>query len=388
MDKQNKKKILIVTGTRAEYGLLRSTIRAMTKSAVLEPSILATGMHFLKAHGRTIDDIYADNWRIGAKKVFVKEVPVSEGDSMVGMLVKELKGIETYCASHRPDVILVLGDRDEAFAGAVVGAHLGVPIAHIHGGDSTGGVVDDGLRHAISKFSHVHFTICAKSSRAVQKLGEEPWRIHMVGAPGLDGLITDRFKTKAELSKEFNLDPREPWIIVLQHPAPLDSTPIAGQITPTLAAVKKVRGQKIAIYPNRDTGSNKIIHELVRFTKDPAWKLFPHLRRGDYLSFFKCADVLVGNSSSGIIESTFFHLPTINIGKRQEGRERGKNVIQVNYNEAQISKALTLAMSSRFYKIARAATHPYGKGGAGKKIVAALEKEIFNPRLTHKNYVT
>ncbi len=379
--KKNKKVVLVITGTRAEYGLLKSSMVELSKSLVLEMRLLVTGMHTLKKYGETINDIRQDKRAIDAV------VPIAVNDTMSTALAKEIEGIEAYCLKNKPDAMLVLGDRDEPFAAAIVAGHLGIPLAHIHGGDITAGVVDDAIRSAITKFAHLHFAVSKRSSQNIKKIGEEAWRIHTVGAPGIDDLASMEYFSRQELAEQLRLDPQQKWFLLLQHSAPLDAVSVDKQIKPTLAALKSFIGEKIAIYPNTDTGSAIIIGEFKAREKQNDWHVFPNVHRKVYLSLLKYADVLVGNSSSGIIESTFFHRPVINIGRRQEGRECGKNVMHVGYDEKEIKKALTLALTPAFQKKARAAVHPYGQGKAGKQIVRILEKELFNPRLQPKKYV-
>jgi UDP-N-acetylglucosamine 2-epimerase (non-hydrolysing)/GDP/UDP-N,N'-diacetylbacillosamine 2-epimerase (hydrolysing) len=315
--KQNKKTVLVITGTRAEYGLLKSTMAELQKSSVLDFRLLVTGIHTLKKYGETINDIRHDKRKIDMV------VGIDGRDTMSAALAKEIVGIETYCLKNRPDTILVLGDRDEPFAAAIVAGHLGIPLAHIHGGDITSGVVDDAIRASITKFAHLHFAVSKQSGNNIRKLGEEAWRINVVGAPGIDDLASMEYVSREKLAKELNLDLNQKWFLVLQHPAPLDGVSVESQIEPTLAALNSISGEKIAIFPNTDTGSQIIIEKLSRQKSSHDWHVYPNVPRIIYLSLLKYADVLVGNSSSGVIESTFFHRPVINIGSRQQGRERG-----------------------------------------------------------------
>ncbi|MBI5728771.1 MAG: UDP-N-acetylglucosamine 2-epimerase (hydrolyzing) [Candidatus Magasanikbacteria bacterium] len=379
--KKNKKIVLVITGTRAEYGLLKSSIAELRKSSILKMRLLVTGIHTLSAHGKTINEIRRDKLPIDVV------VPISQSDTMSRALAKEISGIEKYCLVNQPDIILVLGDRDEPLAATIVAGHLGITIAHIHGGDVTGGVVDDAIRNAITKFAHLHFAVSKLSATNIKNIGEESWRIHTVGAPGIDDLAMMEYFDRQELATRLKLDLAQKWFLILQHPVPLDVVPVEKQIAPTLRVVGQMRGEKIAIFPNSDTGSKIIIDQLRSRQHQAGWHVFPNVPRKVYLSLLKYADVLIGNSSSGIIESTFFHRPVINIGQRQKGREHGKNVIHVGYSEEAIKKALTLALTPVFRKKARLATHPYGRGQAGKHIVRILEKELFNPHLQPKKYV-
>lgn len=376
-----KKTILVVTGTRAEYGLLKSTIDAIRASKKLRLTLLATGMHTQKKYGYTLNDIKQDNVPIDCV------VKVGEGDSMLQAFSKEVAGIEKYCVRHRPDFILVLGDRDEAFAGAIAGGHLNIPVCHIHGGDVSSGVVDDYIRHSITKFSHLHFTISKFSRARVLQLGEEKWRVHNMGSPGLDNLAHILYRPKKELAREFDLDAEKPWFVVLQHPTPLDLFATKGQIIPTLEAVSEFDAEKIVIYPNSDTGADVFIKAIKKLSPKKGFHVFKNVPRDRYLSFLKASDVLVGNSSSGIIESGYFKLPTINIGKRQQGRECGKNVMHVGYDKKEIALAIKKAQTKAFGSVCRKSKHPYGSGNAGKKIVSVLEHVSINAKLLDKKFV-
>lgn len=374
------KKILVITGTRAEYGLLKSTINEIRKSRKLKLKLLVTGMHTLKKYGPTINDIKKD--RIPITHI----VKIGEKDDMLTALAKEIVGIKKYCERNKPNLILVLGDRDEPFAAAIVGGHLGIPIGHIHGGDISGAVVDDYIRHSITKFSNLHFTVSKYSYQRVLKLGEEKWRVFNVGSPGWDNLRQEKYLSKQELADKFGLNKNKKWFLILQHPAPLDSVNIKRQIIPTLKTVTGYDAEKIIIYPNSDTGSEIIIKEINKYKKKKNYHINKNLSRKIYLNLFKFCDVLIGNSSSGIIESGFFKLPTINIGIRQLGRESDKNVIYVGYNEKEIKKAINLALSDRFKKRITKATNIYGNGMAAKKIVRILENTSYDYKLLAKKF--
>ncbi len=373
--------ILVVTGTRAEYGLFSSTFAELKKSKVLNYRVLVTGSHTLRRYGNTIQEIRKDKERIDAI------VPVREFDTMVECLATEMIGIEKYLVKNKPELVLVLGDRDEPLAAALAAAHHGIPVVHVHGGDVTAGVVDDAIRAMLTKIASLHFAISPRSANNIFTLGEEKWRIHVVGAPGLDALRTMKFPNRTALAKQYGLDPKKPWYLVLQHPTPLDSLSADKQIKPILDVMQKIEGEKIAIFPNTDTGSRTIISALSKLKKKSDWHLFPNLPRQTYLSFLKYSAALVGNSSSGIIESTFFKIPVINIGNRQRGRECGANVLHVGYSATEIRTALAKIQTTQFQKICAKAATPYGKGEAGKKIVSLLEKFATDPRLYPKKYV-
>ncbi len=374
------KKILIITGTRAEYGLLKSTIERIMKSKILSLCLVATGMHTLKEYGNTMEDIKKD--RVPVNYV----VPILKSDDMLSALSKEIEGIKNICLKEKPAAILVLGDRDEPFAGAIVGGHLKIPVFHIHGGDVSGYSVDDYIRQAITKFSHLHFTASQKSYERVLSSGEEKWRVFKVGAPGLDILNKISYLSKDQLAAKFNLKTDKKWLVVLQHPTPLDKIAIKDQIEPTLKAVATIPAEKIIIYPNSDTGSDIFIKVIKKYKQNKDFFIFKNLDRSVYLSLLKNSDALVGNSSSGIIEAGFFHLPVVDIGNRQLGRERENNVIEALYDYHQVKIAINKAFSSKFKKHCNNTKNPYGSGQAAKKIIKIIEDNIDKPELFYKKF--
>ena len=373
-----KKRVLVVTGSRAEYGLLKLTMKAIRRSKKLDLRLLATGMHTLKNHGYTVKDIKKDGFPIHCV------VPVSEKDSMLKALSKEILGISRYCIKNRPDLILVLGDRDEPFAAAIVGGHLKIPIAHIHGGDVGGKIIDEAVRHSITKFSHLHFVATKKSYERVLKLGEDLKRIFLVGAPGTEGLKQYKFLSKEALGKKFGVSSDRQWFLIIYHPATLDIVSYKNQIIDLLKVFNKFDAEKIIIYPNSDTGSEIFIREIEKYRNRKSFHIFKNFLRPDYLNFLNTSDILIGNSSSGIIESAYFNLPTINVGSRQGKRERSGNVIDCGYNIREITMAINKALSQNFILRTGKIRGLYGSGPISGKIVRIIEKHINDKNLLDK----
>lgn len=373
-----KKKVLVITGTRAEYGYLRPLLREILKSKKLSLRLLVTGMHTLKKHGMTIQDIQKDGMPISAI------VPIREHDSMLQSLATEIRGIERFCKKEKPDMMVVIADRDEPFAGAIVAGHLGIPLIHLAGGDATGYVVDEPIRHAISKFAHVHCTWTKKTAQRLHALGEESWRIHITGSTSFDDIRESPIDNHEEVAARLGLDAKVPWLLFVQHPTPLDPVPFQQQIRPSLAALKKAPGQIIVISPNSDTGSGVFMHELKTLQSNSNVKVFPSLPHTTYLSLLKHSAMIIGNSSSGVAEAGFFGTPAVNIGGRQAGREHGENVIHTPYDELKISSAMRRAISPSFQKKAKDTKHPFDRGHASKRITRILESLTINERLLHK----
>ena len=374
-----KKKILVITGTRAEYGYLRPVLSEIRKSTKLELRLLVTGMHTLKRCGKTINEIKKDAMPI------VATVPIGENDSMLEALAKEIRGIERYCMKERPDLMLVIADRDEPFAGAIVAGHLGIPLVHLAGGDSTGYVVDEPIRHSISKFAHIHFTWTPKTATRLRALGEEPRRIHVTGSTSFDDIRTKQTESRTSLARTLKLDAEKPWLLFVQHPTPLDATPLSEQIKYSVASLRACPGEKIILYPNTDTGSDLFVKAIESLTSQPNTHLFTSLPHTTYLSLLKHCVVIIGNSSSGVIEAGFFGTPAVDIGGRQHGREHGGNVIHAPYDTKKISAAIKRALSPAFTRKAHTTKHPFDRGHASKKIVRVLEKLRIDEKLLHKH---
>jgi len=367
-----KKKVLVVTGTRAEYGLLYPVIKEIRKSRSLQLRLLVTGMHTQKKFGSTINEIRRDGISISSV------VRIKEKISMLEALAEEIKGIEKYCFKEKPDLILISADRGEAFAAAIVAGHLGIPVAHLSGGDVTGPVVDDLIRNAITKFSHVHFPLTQRSARRIKKMGEKQSRIFPFGTTALDDISEKGLLTRAQLAKQLKIDARKPWILFVQHPVALDITPLQKQINESLASLEILSSERIVIYPNSDNGSEQFVRALEQFAKKTRAVIARSFPRAVFLSILKNVDVMVGNSSSGIVEAGFFKTPVVDVGNRERGRERGINVISAPYERHVITKAITKALSPAFKRKLRTMKHPYGSGDTSGSIVRVLEKIDFD----------
>jgi len=373
----------VLTGTRAEYGLLKPVMHTIKNDSQLELSIITAGMHLSKEFGYSINEIIKDGFKINEK---VSMNPKEDtGHSMVESIGIGLVGMANAFDKIKPDLLLVLGDRIEALAGVIAAAYMNIPIAHIHGGDSTRAGLDESARHAITKFAHIHFTVTKKSAERVGKMGEDDWRIFIVGAPGLDTILNINYLSKDEIEKRFNLENEKPFIIFLQHAVSTEPEKAEAQAVETLEALNELSIQTVAIYPNSDAGGRKIISQIKKYEKNGFFKSFKNLPQIEYLSLLKYANVLVGNSSSGIIESSSFNLPVVNIGIRQDGRERSNNVLDVDYDKTQIKKAIEKALyDDSFREIVNKSINPYGEGKASSAIVKVLKELEISPKLLQK----
>lgn len=357
------KKVLYITGTRADYGLMHETLKLLNEDDGIHLDVVATGMHLMEEFGYSLDEIKKDNFNLHIIDQTFKKDDEASMSEFIGNLIVDLT---TLMNKLKPDVVLLLGDRGEMLAGAIVASYLQIAVAHIHGGDVSS-TVDDSARHAITKLSNIHFPASKESASRIRQMGENPDSIFIVGAPGLDSIIKikgnideDYLKNKYHITKDFAL--------VLQHPVSLEVEEAAFQIEQTLDAVNSTDYQVILIYPNADAGGRAMIDKIKEYDVD-AYKNIPH---DDFIGLLGLASVLIGNSSSGIIESSSFKLPVINVGTRQFGRERAQNVIDVDYDSKEILNALEYIETDEYHNILKECSNPYGDGKACKRICEIL----------------
>jgi len=361
-----KRTILYVTGTRAEYGLMRRTLFAIRESKKLELRIMAIGQHLDSSRGFTVDEICADGFApIVAKRVSSSSTSIHTGQ----MFIDVAQAIE----SVQPQIALVTGDRVEALAAASAAHVAGVVVAHVHGGDRAQGQVDDSLRHAITKPSHIHFVATKGAAQRVAKLGEDRFRIHQVGAPGLDGIAEDASRGNSST---------EPFILFSRHPFTSNEKLEARQTIEALDAITRAGAKQIiALWPNNDPGSSGIARALGKKSKSASIQIHRHLNRPDFLASLRDCVCLVGNSSAGIIEAGSFGTPVIDIGLRQNQREHGRNVTHVEDNPNAIERAARIILKNpERYRM----KNPWGDGQAAKRIAQVLSNVKIEPRLTQK----
>jgi len=379
-----QRKIAVVTGTRAEYGLLYPVMKGIERRKDLKLSVIATGMHLSQEFGYTINDIKKDGFKIDAEVDMLLS-----GDSAVSM-VKSLgigiMGIAQALETIDPDLVLICGDRGEAFAAAVSAAHLMTPIGHLYGGDAArGSNIDDSIRFAITKFAHIHFTATKKHAERVIRLGEEPWRVHVVGSPALDTILHMKIPSFHDVVKSYSLDTENPIILIVQHPTSINAMDAEKEMRETMEALYELELQSVVIYPNADAGGRAMIQVIKEYEKYPFINAFKSLPREKYLALMSIASVMVGNSSSGIIEAPSFKLPVVNIGIRQEGRDRAENIIDVRNDKEEIKAAIKKALcDENFIKRVKNCINPYVDGKASQRIVKILSEIEITPNLLRK----
>jgi len=380
----NKRKILYITGTRADYGLMRFLLSEINKNPKLDLEIVATGMHLMEEFGSTISEIRKDGFKVHEIKAVYGEDNKLSMAKFIGEFIQLLSDKIEYI---KPDIILLLGDRAEMLAGAIVGTYLSIPVAHIHGGDVTS-TVDDNARHAITKLAHIHFPATEMSADRIIKMSEDSWRVYNVGSPAIDSLLNEDYLTPDRLATKYGLNISEPVLMVVQHPVTMEYEDSAIQIRETLDSVKELGYQTIVVYPNSDAGGRLIIKAIEDYEKYPFIKVFKSLPHQDYVSLMKYSQVIIGNSSSGIIEAPFFHLPAVNIGTRQKGRDMGINVLNVGYNKKEIKEAIKKALFDEYFKgKVKESMSLYGEGRSSEKIIEILLNQRIGEALLQKNLI-
>jgi GDP/UDP-N,N'-diacetylbacillosamine 2-epimerase (hydrolysing) len=376
-------RICVITGTRAEYGLLRPVMRAIQNSDQCELRLIVAGMHLSHEFGDTYIEIENDGFHIDAR------VDMTFGGDSHAATAKGI-GIGIYGMTQAlegldADVVLILGDRTEAFAGAVSGAAMNRIVAHIHGGEVTRGGLDESLRHAITKLAHIHFVATEASRQRVLRLGEAPETVFLTGAPGLDSILNQTRHNSDELSRRLGIVLRRPRILLVQHSVSTSADTAAPEMAESLAALAELGHQTIVIYPNCDAGGRRVIDQLRAVGAAPWLHVFRNLDHTTYLSLLAGIDVLVGNSSSGIIEAPALQIPVVNVGPRQHSRERSAGILDVPHERAAIKHAIEIALQdAQFRARVRRSTSVYGDGYASRRIVEVLQSLPSTPELLQK----
>ncbi len=364
------KKILLVTERRADYTKLRPILKEISKSKKLEYRLIVTGSHLLKEHGHTIDEIKLDGFKITTTFQMYKKQRKDNGAEMTRSFGHAVIHLSDIIEKIKPDIIFTGFDIAGNFAASIIGAHMNIPVVHFEGGELTG-TIDESIRHATTKFSHVHFTSNQDATNRIIKMGENPKYVFTVGNTSIDGIKKIKSIPKKNLEKKYGLDLSKPLVVILQHTVTSEMKTIEKNILHTINAVKELDIQSIMIYGNADAGSQQII-KAIKNSKIKQYQTIPYQ---DYINLLRYASVLIGNSSSGIIEAPFLHKPSINIGTRQDGRLRSDSIIDVPYDKIKIKKAIKKSIEDvNFKKRVRFCKNMNGNGNAAKKIIKILER--------------
>jgi GDP/UDP-N,N'-diacetylbacillosamine 2-epimerase (hydrolysing) len=372
------RRVVYVSGTRADYGLMQKTLQRIAATPELDLSLVATGMHLSATYGMTVTEIERDGFVILDR--VAAEMDGDSGASMArGIGAMTLRFADIFEA-HAPDIVLLLGDRGEMLAGAIAALHLGIAIAHIHGGERSG-TVDEPVRHAISKLSHYHFVATAASRERLVRMGERPEAIYVTGAPGLVGLRASAAVSRDELAKSYGFDPDRKLALVLFHPVLGEDAQGALAMEAILATLSQRNVQVLALMPNADAGNQAIRSVLTAQNGKAGFAIETHLHRDVFVSWMAYADVMVGNSSAGIIEAATFGTPVVNVGKRQDMRERSGNVLDVPCDANAIGDAIDTALKDE----RKAPNNVYGNSDADMIIASFLTQIPIGQQLAAKS---
>lgn len=377
------KKVLVVTGTRAEYGLLKNILIAIKEDEELQLQLVVTGMHLSSKFGLSINDIIKDGFEINEEIPILIEAKGKEKNALeVGKAITLFTKAFT---KLQPDILLVLGDRYEVFAAASTAMLMGIPIAHISGGEVTEGAMDDQIRHSITKMAHIHFPGADVYADNIKKMGEQSFRIHNVGDSGIENIKLTELMSKEQLSESLNVNVDENTLLVTYHPVTLEYEYIQEQIDNLLMALSEVNKSMIITYPNSDIGSDIIISAIEGFCKNNSKAhLFKNLGSQRYLSVMNVCGTVVGNSSSALIEAPFLKKPVVNIGNRQKGRLMADNIIQCGNKKNEILDAIRKATSEEFRETVKNVKSLYGQGNTSEEIVKILKDTKIDSNLLMK----
>lgn len=370
--------VCYVSGTRADFGLMRRALEAIHAAEGLELSIVATGMHLDERYGMTLREIEAAGLPVAARIAMEPNGP-STGAAMARDVSRMLAGMVDAFERLRPDMVLLLGDRGEMLAGAIAALHLNIPVAHVHGGERSG-TIDESVRHAISKLSHFHFAATGQSRERLVRMGEMPERVFVTGAPGLDGIVQDASTARADLLADLQLDAARPVGLFVFHPVVQEAAQAGAIATTILDGLLRKGIQVLALRPNSDAGSAAVCAALDQRRDHADVRVITHMPRPTFLSWMACADFMIGNSSAGIIEAASFGLPVINVGSRQNLRERNANVVDVEARPAVLDETL-----DRVLRQGRLPSrNVYGDGQAASRIVQLLKTLPLDPSVLSK----
>ena len=367
-------KVFVLIERRADYSRYKPILEEMKKDSFFQIHLVVTGICLLDIHGGDVNYIEKDGFQIDAKIPMFEDDAADNGAEMIRAMSRILEAITWELEKAKPDILLSGFDIVGNYAITVAAAHMNIPVAHIQGGEVTGSI-DESIRHAMSKFSHIHFPATEDAKNRLIKIGENPKDIFEVGCPSIDVLVNTPHMESSLLEEEFGLDFKKPFVLVIQHPVTTEAISSFDQIKQTIDAIKSVGAQALVLLPNNDAGHSKIIEEI----KNSGLKWVPSLPTVKFINLYRNAWALVGNSSSGIHETPTLKIPAVNIGNRQMGRERAKNVIDVPNDSRAIQDAIKKALFDEdFRNFVRSIKNPYGEGNSAKSIVKVLREIDLN----------
>ena len=361
----NHKKIAFLTGTRADFGKIKSLIQILQNNVQLEPHIFVTGMHMMEKYGLTLIEVQ----NCGFKNISTFENYTDES-TMDLTLAKTIEGFSSYVKNLNPDLIIVHGDRVEAMAGAIVGSLNNILVAHIEGGELSG-TIDELIRHSVSKLSHVHFVSNKSAKKRLIQMGELPESIYKIGSPDIDIMFSDNLPDLKEVKSYYDI-PFDNYAVVMFHPVTTEIDKMKAYASNFVEALKKSQSNYVVIFPNNDLGSKFIIDFYEELTNNDSFKVFPSIRFEYFLTLLKSADFIIGNSSAGIREAPYYGIPTINIGTRQENRALHSHIINVGYGTDEILNAVNSDLTKTSVD-----AKSFGSGNSAKLFLNSLSSKEF-----------
>ncbi|MDP1844447.1 MAG: UDP-N-acetylglucosamine 2-epimerase [Sediminibacterium sp.] len=359
------KKILFLTGTRADFGKLKSLIEATLANEGFETFIFATGMHMQKKYGYTVDEIV----KCGYQNIY-KYINHTSESSMDQTLAKTIEGFSNYVHELSPDLIVIHGDRVEALAGAIVGSLNNILVAHVEGGEVSG-TIDELIRHAVSKLSHLHFVSNEPAKKRLTQMGEIENNIFVIGSPDVDVMLSNKLPDISKVKERYEI-PFDDFAVVMFHPVTTEVEQMPRYAKQFVDAILETSNNYIVIFPNNDLGSSSILFEYERLKNRPNIRIFPSVRFEYFLVLLKYSQFIIGNSSAGIREAPYYGLPTINVGTRQQNRSISRDIINCNYETEEIVNSIKIALNSKFQKI-----NLFGKGNSDMLFIESIKQDGF-----------
>lgn len=379
------KTIAIVTVARSDFGIYKSLLNEIVSSSDFNLNLIVTGMHLEEKYGMTINEIMNSGFEIThkVKMNYLDDTPHGVAEA----IASGVSGFSKLFKNYKPDYLMLLGDRFEMLSAAVAAIPFNIPIIHLHGGETTEGQIDEVIRHSLTKMSHIHFASTEIYKKRIAQLGEEEWRVFYSGAPSLDELATMSYQSRDELEKQLQVDFSLPTVIATFHPETLNFENTEFQATQFLEALAELNLQTIITFPNADTSGSVIINLINDYAKRfKHFRVVPNLGKVRYFSILKLSSIMIGNSSSGIIEAASFKLPVINIGDRQRGRVAGRNVIHVAHDKSEILKAAKVALENKSNGSLDEISNPYFKSNAAKSILDGIRTTFNRKNLIIKKF--
>lgn len=373
----------VVTVGRSDYGIYVPVLRRLQADKFFDLRLIVGAAHLEASQGSTLEEIEGDGFAVTAK------VPMPlGGDTRADVAYAMGAGVREFASAYerlQPDLLVLIGDRYEMLAAAVAAVPFTIPMAHIHGGELTFGAMDDAIRHAITKLSHLHFAATEEHAARIRQMGEEAWRVHVTGSPAIDSILEEQPVSREELEKELRLDLSR-TLLVTYHPVTLEKDP-AEHIGNVLEALGQSGYSTLFTYANADPSGSEIVRKVHEFTEHHEdARLVSSLGHRRYHGVQRYVAAMVGNSSSGLVEAASFRLPVVNIGARQAGRTRAANVIDTGYSTEEILRGIERAVSAEFRRSIASLKNPYGDGKAAERIVSVLKAMELGPRLLQKRF--